>query len=102
MEGSRGDEKPGKVRTEVRTAGGTFCGKGLRRESLGKGVQLCSEVRLDKTEKRPMETRSLATVNPAVLGMVGVEIGSKGEEVSADGSKVGLHEKKSEGGFFSF
>lgn len=71
---------------------GVFCGKGPRRESLGKGVKLCSEVRLNKTEKRPMdvETRALVTVSPAVLGIVGVEAGSKGEEVCVGVSKIRL------------
>lgn len=56
-------------------AEGMFWGEGLRRQRLGSGVQLCSEVRLSKTEKKVMdlETQPSVTFSPAVLGLVALK-----------------------------
>lgn len=58
MEGLGEEEEPRKVNRGVMMAERMFW-----RERLGCGVQLCSEVRLRRTEKKPvhLETRPQAT-----------------------------------------
>lgn len=64
-----------KVSQEMRMAEGMFLGEGLRRQRLGSGVQLCSEVRLSKTEKQltDLETQPSVTFSLAVLGVVALK-----------------------------
>ena len=52
------EEAPGRVRQEVKMTDRMFW-----REDPGHGIQLCSEVRLSKTEKKPvdLETRPQVT-----------------------------------------
>lgn len=56
----------------------------MRRERLGNSVLFCFEVKLSKIEKKLVvwERKLLVIFFLVVLGVVGVEIGFKGEGVS--------------------